>query len=195
MTNSEFEELMITTLIENEKLLLPFEGAVSIEKIESPDYCLCRGSYKIGVEITRAMDENLNKACVERNKLDKSIPFSPTLFENEKMSSKEIKKGLNKSREKLIGRPYKGDDLEKLVFSNIKNSIDKKILKFESYRKFEENWIYVYHDNRVSLEIESVVDRVSQYIETVDIMFDILLLKLGDSFYKFDGSGLITLSE
>jgi len=73
MTNFEIEESLMRSLIKSSELLLPFKGCICLDKIESPDYCLCDRFLKIGIEITRAMDENLSKAYSERDKLNKKI--------------------------------------------------------------------------------------------------------------------------
>ncbi len=91
-TNDKIENHLIKLFIDNcyEVLQLKLHD-VKIIKSESPDFVIDSNNKKIGVEITRALDQNLQKVHSIRNNEFNNIPFCPTLFEDKKMSKKKLK--------------------------------------------------------------------------------------------------------
>lgn len=195
-SNSDLEKHLYQLLIQNQEDLLPnYKNIVSSDITkESPDIRLYYDDgYILGIEITRSMDENLQKAYAIRDDMDKSLSFVPTIFENNKMSGDDIKRHLNKSKETLYGMPYKGNELEEKVFSNIQLSLEKKVKKFDTYEKFSKNWLYIYHSDRVSLDHQLVLELFQEYIKTIDFKFDCIILLLGKNFYRYQNKILHTI--
>ena len=194
MKTKEIEKILIDKLLENKNQFFPLSKNIKIDlDREQPDCCLYLDNLTIGIEITCSMDENLQKTKKIRNEIDSSLSFSPSLFENKKMSSNEIKEKLIKSKTKLIGSAYKGNELEENTFNNIKNSIDKKIKKFETYQKLDQNWLYIYHIDRVTLNKDIVIELILNYINFIELKFDVLIIKLGKHFFKFNNKNTYIL--
>jgi len=185
-TNNKIESHLIKLLTDNcyEVLQLKFHD-IEIIKSESPDFVINSNNKKIGIEITRALDQNLQKVHSIRDNNFGHISFCPTLFENKDMPKKEIIDLLQKSEKQLIGKPYVNNELEEKVFDNIKKSIVKKNEKFVNYNKFNKNILFIHTENRVTLDIKLVVQMVSLFISTIELLFDYIFLKLGDSIYYF----------
>jgi len=124
LTNYEIEDYLVKLLVNNcyEVLQLKLHN-LKIEKSESPDFIINSDNKVIGVEITRALDQNLQKVHSIRTDKLRKISFCPILFEGHSMSKKEIISLLKKSEKKLIGKAYLDDELENKVFENIKKSI------------------------------------------------------------------------
>lgn len=182
-TNDKIENHLIKLLTNNccEVLQLKFHD-IEIIKSESPDFIINSDNKKIGIEITRALDQNLQKVYSMR---DNEVSFCPTLFEDEKMSKKKIMKLLKKSKKQLIGTPYLNDELEEKVANNIQKAIIKKNQKFIKYKKFDQNILFIHAENRVSLDINLVIQKLSSFIATIELSFDYVFLKLGDFIYYF----------
>lgn len=78
------------------------------------------------------------------------------------------------------------DVVEKSIVKNIKKSIRRKMKKLGKYTKFDENWLYIYHEEEVLLDANMVADLVYKYLQKNNILYDVLLLKLGSSLYKMN---------
>lgn len=196
MAVNNIEKKCYDLLINNLEFLVPNYLKINYHtnNRESPDIAIhYEDDYSIGIEITLSTDENLEKAKAERNKVDRTITFLPTIFENKKMSGNKIKEHLDKSKNYIFGSAYKGNELEVKVFSNIQLSIEKKVKKFDFYEKFSENWLYVYHSNRVSLDHQIVLELLQGYLKTIDFKFDCIILLLGRKFYKYKNNILYTI--
>jgi len=189
-TNDKIESYLIKLLTDNcyEVLQLKFHD-IEIIKRESPDFAINSNNKKIGVEITRALDQNLQKVYSIRNNEVNNVSFCPTLFEDEKMPKKEIIKLLQKSKEQLIGTPYLNDELEEKVVNNIQKAVINKNQKFIKYEKFDQNILFIHAENRVSLDINLVIQKLSLFIATTELLFDYIFLKLGDFIYYFTENG------
>lgn len=189
-TNGKIENHLIKLLTDNcyEVLQLKFHD-IEIIKSESPDFVINSNNKKIGIEITRALDQNLQKVYSIRNNEVNNISFCPTLFEDEKMSKKKIVKLLEKSKEQLIGTPYLNDELEEKVVNDIQKAIINKNQKFIKYKKFDQNILFIHAENRVSLDIDLVIQKLSSFISTIELLFDYIFLKLGDFIYYFIENG------
>lgn len=183
------ENYLIELLINNcyEVLQLKLHN-FKIIKTESPDFIINSGNKRIGIEITRALDQNLQKVHSIRDEEFNKVSFCPTLFENQKMSKKKIIKLLQKSKEQLVGMPYLNDELEEKVVSDIKKAIINKNQKFIKYKKFDRNILFIHAENRVSLDINLVIQELSLFIATIELLFDYIFLKLGDFIYYFTES-------
>ncbi len=194
----DVEEFFLIQLFVNnccDYLNLDFKN-MERKKTESPDFIFNKDV--VGIEITRALDQNLTKADKKadsiRNKKFKNMSYCPTLFENEKdesMPGKEIEKLLEKSKNKLIGKPYVGKGLEGKVVNNIIKSIEKKLKKFKDYKKCETNILLVHAEDRASLDRTFVIDELKKYVCTKvnskDMPFNYICLKLADRFHFFHG--------
>jgi hypothetical protein len=187
--NDKIENYLIELLINNcyEVLQLKLHN-FKIIKTESPDFIINSGNKRIGIEITRALDQNLQKVHSIRDEEFNKVSFCPTLFENQKMSKKKIIKLLQKSKEQLVGMPYLNDELEEKVVSDIKKAIINKNQKFIKYKKFDRNILFIHAENRVSLDINLVIQELSLFIATIELLFDYIFLKLGDFIYYFTES-------
>ena len=185
-TNDKIEDYLIELLIKNcyEVLQLTLHNYKKI-KSESPDFIISSKNKKIGIEITRALDQNLQKVYSIRNNEFSHISFCPTLFENKDMSKKDIIGLLQKSEKQLIGKSYVDNELEEKVFNNIKKSIVKKNEKFMNYNKFNKNILFIHAENRVTLDIELVVQKISSFISNISLLYDCVFLKLGDYIFYF----------
>lgn len=182
MKQSSDEQYLIKIFCESCCDYLSFDcQKIEVEKTESPDFVLHDRNRHIGVEITKALDQNLQKAVSIRDEKFKSVPFCPTLFEDESMSGTEIKGWLEKSKTKLIGKPYKGDGLEEKTACNIIKAIEKKIIKFKNYTKYDYNILLIYVPNRVTLEHDITINIVKKY--TPKHSYSYICLKLGAFFY------------
>lgn len=182
MKKKEEEKQLLEKLLKSEVFLSLYEYKNINYNREKPDCCVITDNISIGIEVTISIDENLKKTREENKKFKNSVSFCPTLFEQEKMSSKEIETKLKD----IQGRPYAGDELEEITFDEIKKSIESKIKKFNNYEKFDKNWLYIYHDNRASLRVDILINYLKNYIEKLDFKFDSIILGIGDEFYKFD---------
>ena len=192
MRTKEIEKFLLNKLLENKDQLLPMHKNINIEyNKEKPDCHLYLDNLTIGIEITCAMDENLQKTRKIRDSLDSTIMFSPIIFEKKKMSSKEIRERLTLSKKNLVCSAYRGNEMEEDTFNHIKKSIDTKIKKFDTYQMLNQNWLYIYHNNRASLRKSIVIKLLLEYINSVEIKFDILIIKIGESFYKFNNFNLL----
>jgi len=177
-TNYEIEDYLVKLLVNNcyEVLQLKLHN-LKIEKSESPDFIINSDNKVIGVEITRALDQNLQKVHSIRTDKLRKISFCPILFEGHSMSKKEIISLLKKSEKKLIGKAYLDDELENKVFENIK--------KFIKYDKFHQNILFIHAENRVTLEINLVIQKISKFIPNINVLYDYIFLKLGNNIYYF----------
>lgn len=160
-----------------------------LKKSESPDFVLCNDNHSMGIEITRAVDQNLQKANQIRNKEYEDVAYCPSLFENKNMKSQEIKEWMRKSSTKIIGTPYVRDGLEDKEFYNIIQAIEKKIKKFDFYKNFDTNILLVHAKDRVTLNHDFVISKLKEYVSANEIKFDYIFLKLGDLFHSFSNSG------
>lgn len=185
-TNKEIENHLVQLLIRNCCEYLDIDSdSIKIEKSESPDYILSDGKNNIGLEISRALDQNLQKAVSKRDKEFKGVTFCPTAFEDRNMSSKEIANILKKSKTGLIGRPYLNDELEEKVACNIIKTILKKIEKFNNYRKFKKNILLVHSEDRVTLNRNFVITKIQEHVSENNVLFDYIVLKLANEFHFF----------
>ncbi len=182
-TNDKIENYLIKLLINNccEVLQLKFHD-IEIIKSESPDFIINSDNKKIGIEITRALDQNLQKVYSMR---DNEVSFCPTLFEDAEMSKEEIMELLKESKKQLIGTPYLNDELEEKVANDIQKAIIKKNQKFIKYEKFDQNILFIHAENRVSLDINLVIQKLSSFIANNEPPYDYIFLKLGDFIYYF----------
>jgi hypothetical protein len=187
--NDKIENYLIELLINNcyEVLQLKLHN-FKIIKTESPDFIINSGNKRIGIEITRALDQNLQKVHSIRDEEFNKVSFCPTLFENQKMSKKKIIKLLQKSKEQFVSMPYLNDELEEKVVSDIKKAIINKNQKFIKYKKFDRNILFIHAENRVSLDINLVIQELSLFIATIELLFNYIFLKLGDFIYYFTES-------
>lgn len=186
MTRNDIEKYLINLLVSNcNEVLQLCSHNIEIIKSESPDFTINSNNKKIGIEITRALDQNLQKAYSIRDNEVNNVSFCPTLFEDKNMSKKKIMKLLQKSKKQLIGTPYLNNELEEKVINNIQKTIINKNKKFIKYKKFNQNILFIHAENRVSLDINLVVQKVSSFIATTELLFDYIFLKLGDFIYYF----------
>ncbi len=184
---SDNEEYLIQLFVKNCCGYLNFD----YKKTESPDFVLYDGNNYIGIEITRALDQNLKKADSIRNSQFKDVAYCPTLFEDKNMESGEIKELLQKSKTHLSGGPYVGDGLEEKTVCNIIQAIEKKIKKFDTYTKYKENILLVHSEDRVTLNHDFVINKLKEYVSKNDIRFNFICLKLDKVFHFFSGSEYI----
>lgn len=181
-----FEQVLIQLFVENccEYLRLDCEKIV-IKESESPDFVLCDGNNCIGIEITKALDQNLQKAdCIKKRQF-KDAAYCPTLFEDKNMKSEEIAELLRKSKANLIGKPYFGDGLEEKTVCNIIKIIKQKLKKFDKYTQYERNILLVHSKDRVTLNHDFVINKLKEYVSKNDIRFNYICLQLGDLFHFF----------
>jgi len=68
---------------------------------------------------------------------------------------------------------------------NIEKEIDKKIKKFDSYKKFDKNILLVHSEIRASLDINIVIEKLANYTLNTNILFDFIFLKLSNKIYYF----------
>jgi len=181
--NDKIEKYLIKLLTNScyEILQLKFHN-IEIVKSESPDFVINSDNKKIGIEITRALDQNLQKVYSIRCN---QVSFCPTLFENTKMPKNEIIKLLAKSKKQLIGTPYLNNELEEKVANNIQKAIINKNQKFIKYKKFYQNILFIHAEDRVSLDSNLVIQKLSSFIATIKLSFDYIFLKIGDFIYYF----------
>lgn len=185
-TKDRIENHLIKLLLDNcYKMLQLNYDKITITKSESPDFIIGDCKNTIGIEITRALDQNMQKVSFIRDTEFNNTSICPTLFEDEQMSKQEIINLLNKSKDKLIGRPYKGYELEEKVSNDIIIAIDKKIKKFNSYKKFKKNILLVHSEMRASLDINIVIEKLVNYTLNTNILFDFIFLKLSNKIYYF----------
>lgn len=193
-TKDRIENHLIKLLLDNcYKMLQLNYDKITITKSESPDFIIGDCKNTIGIEITRALDQNMQKVSFIRDTEFNNTSICPTLFEDEQMSKQEIINLLNKSKDKLIGRPYKGYELEEKVLNDIVNAISKKIKKFDSYKKFNENILLVHSETRATLDIDMVTINLSKYlIENKDnIKYNSIFLKLGNQIFNFKNENIL----
>lgn len=192
-TNDKIENHLINLFFQNcyKSLFLDYDNSTII-KTEKPDYIIGDCQTTIGVEITRALDQNIQKVNNIKELEYKDIHICPTLFENKNMSREQIIKLLKKSKNKIIGKPYAGNGLEEKILKDIIKSINKKIIKYDTYLKFDKNILLVHSETRASLDIEWVINNLASYIFKTKIKFDFIFLKLGEIFYNFNSKKLKT---
>ena len=73
----------------------------------------------------------------------------------------------------------------KTKFLNIKKSIIRKNQKFIKYDKFHQNILFIHAKNRVTLEINLVIQKISKFIPNINVLYDYIFLKLGNNIYYF----------
>ena len=174
-TKEKIEDYLIKLLVNNcHEILQLIYTDITIIKSESPDFIVGDCTNTIGVEITRALDQNMQKVNFIRDIKFNNISICPTLFEDKQMPKKEIIYLLNKSKDKIIGYPYIGDELEEKVLKDIIEAINKKIVKYDNYLKFHKNILLIHSENRASLDIELVIKKLSRYIFNTNIKFDFI---------------------
>lgn len=186
-SNEKIEYHLLELLIQNcyEILDLKYDN-FEITKDESPDYIINSGCQNIGVEITRAMNQNLQKASsIVYENFHNDFSFSPTIFENKQMSKKEILNSLNRSANTLVGKAYKGYKLEENVLDNITNAIMKKIKKFKNYKQFDKNILLIHSENRASLDIDILIEKLTVFLVETNTLFDYIFLKISDKIFYF----------
>jgi len=185
-TKEKIENYLIKLLVDNCHEILQLEyNSTKLTKSESPDFIVDDCENIIGVEITRAMDKNVQWVNDIRGKCFENIAVSQTAYEDKNLTTKEINNILNKSKDKIIGKPYKGYKLEEKVTNDIISAISKKIKKFDSYKKFNKNILLVHSEMRASLDINIVIERLVKYTLNTDIVFDLIFLKLSNKLYYF----------
>ncbi len=91
---------------------------------------------------------------------------------------------MQKSEKQLIGRPYLDNELEEKIVNDIQKAIIIKNQKFIKYKIFDQNILFIHAENRASLDISVVVQKLSSFIS-----IDYIFLKLGDFIYYFTENG------
>ena len=87
MTRNDIEKYLINLLVSNcNEVLQLCSHNIEIIKSESPDFTINSNNKKIGIEITRALDQNLQKAYSIRDNEVNNVSFCPTLFEDKNLS-------------------------------------------------------------------------------------------------------------
>jgi len=188
LTKEDIENYLIKLLINNcyEVLKLEYKNII-VEKSESPDFIVSNNKISIGVEITRALDQNIKKVKNIRNDFFPGISFCSKSFENKAMSGKMIKDIFKRSNNKFAGGVscYKVNQFEEKVIKDIINSIIRKNKKFNKYKSFDKNILFIHSENRVSLDFNLVAQKISIFIKTNELSFDYIFLKLGYNIYYF----------
>ena len=72
--------IILQTEIENLNIIMPFNIKVS----DKPDIQIQTKNNSIGIEITFALNQTLQKAKIIRNELDSSLILEPSLYKNNK---------------------------------------------------------------------------------------------------------------
>lgn len=91
-TNDKIEDHLINLFFQNcyKSLFLDYDNSTII-KTEKPDYIIGDCQTTIGVEITRALDQNIQKVNNIKQLKYQDIHICPTLFENENIGMSPIK--------------------------------------------------------------------------------------------------------
>ncbi len=184
LNNKQDEELYLTlkilkTKINQLNITLPFNILIS----DKPDIRIQTENINIGIEITFALNETLQKAKRIRDKLDPSLILEPSLYKNNK-GRDYILKTLKKSNNRLIGSAYSNDELEYEVVEIILRAIEKKLKKYNSYSKFDKNYLFLYSDVLLADEhkiINLIIEKIS-YLNHEN--FDRIILRLQGKNYK-----------
>jgi len=168
----------LTTEMKNINLSFPY----TVEVKDKPDIRIIKNNKIIGIEIRFAINETLQKARMDREKINTSFLLEPSLYK-EKKSSKDIRKTIIKSNKKLIGSAYRGNELEEEVSELVLSSIKEKIKKYKGYDIFEHNYLMLYSD-RLIADKEVIIKMVNKKLMSIsDIPFDKIILRIQDMNY------------
>lgn len=188
-TNAQIENDLIELFIKNCKNYIFTDiSEIKKEKSESPDFILTNNSHLIGVEITRALNQNLQK-CIKINHkyFNGKMIISTIEFEqNKQMSKEEIIYQLKETKNKNIGKAYIGNDMEDLASDTIIESIKKKQNKFQNFEKFDKNILLIHREMEPSLDIKIVALNIDNYLKVNLLQFDFLFIKLSKYFLYFN---------
>ncbi len=176
--STEDEELyFVLRFLQNNinDICLSFPFSILLQ--DKPDIVL-EDQYKvIGIEITFAINESYQKAKMIRDEANTSLILEPSLYKNNK-DRKYIEDTIKKSNERLYGSAYIDDELEEVTAELILTSINKKIAKFITYDKFQENFLLI-NSEALFADEGVVVDYVRKKLEFMsDVFFDKMILRL-----------------
>ena len=150
--NIEIEYDLIRLLLKYYgKILFGDNVDIKVEKIEGPDFILSTSLKKVGVEITRSLNEN------DKTIFSHKIDFGP-LYTN----------------------------FEEIVSSQIIKSINKKIDKFESYKKLDENILLIDSESYSSTNTELVTRLVFNFLRNTEFFYNKIILKLSNELIIFE---------
>jgi hypothetical protein len=198
LTNEEIENHLIDLFINTcKKSIFIYDDNIKKIKSESPDFILTNDFSSIGVEITRSLNQNLQK-CFKINEQyhNGKVSICPSLFEKEiQMSRNDILKELEKSKNRIIGKAYVGNEMEKIVSNRIISSIEKKQNKFKNFKKFDKNILLIHCEMRPSLDINNVIKLIEDYLSETTFSFDFLFIKLSKYFLYFDNTQFLEYIE
>jgi len=180
--NKQDEELFLTLKILDEITLLNIETPFTITISDKPDIRIFSKNKEIGIEVTFAINEALQKAKKIRNSINPNLTLEPILHKLNK-DKKYIEKMLLKSNEILVGNGYEGDELEIETAKKIVSSIKQKMIKFMEYQKFNENFLLIYSEvlNVSPLKIISLINKELKFI--VNIPFNKIVVRFQNNNY------------
>ena len=151
-------------LIDMKKINLTFPYTIEIK--DKPDIRIFKNNYTIGIEITFAISQTLQKAKISRAKLNSNLLLEPGLYKKN-MSAKDIEKSILKSNNQLMGSAYSNYEIEEEIADQVLFSIKEKIKKFKGYQVFEENLLMLYSD-RLIADTDIVLEMINDQLKLFD---------------------------
>ncbi len=182
-TNNKQDEELYTVLkvLQTDYKALGVTFPFNVEVSDKPDIILDTNNCKIGVEVTFALNETLQKARKIRDKKDLKLDMEPSIYNIHRdwnHGKETIEQTIEKSNEKLIGPAYVDDESEKDVVNLILKSVHNKKKKFQAYKKFLKNYLVIYNDE-ISGDSEIVVDMIKNHLSLFGtIPFDKIILRI-----------------
>ena len=156
-----------------------------VEVSDKPDIILTTNSFDIGIEVTFALNQTLQKARRIRDKKDPKLDIEPSVYNIHKdwnHSEETIEQTIERSNDRLIGSAYVDDELEKDVVRLIVKSIHNKIEKSKGYKSCSKNYLVIY-SNELFVDSEIVADMVKNLLLLETIPFDEIILRIQDKTY------------
>jgi hypothetical protein len=187
-TNDKHDEELYTVLkvLQTDYKVLCVTFPFIIEKFETPDIILNTNNCEIGIEITFALNQTLQKARKIRDKKNPKLDMEPSMYNIHKdwdHSEETIEQTIEKSNDKLIGPAYVDDELEKDVVNLILKSVHNKIKKFQDYQKFSKNYLVIYSDELL-VDSKIIINVIKNHLSVLEIIpFDKIILRIQDKNY------------
>lgn len=169
---------------------------------DKPDFRILSTNDSIGIEVTKAIPEKLERAKVllENHFPDDAI-LEPEFFERDetKMVNDDIITIHKKSNTELFGPPSYGKSIEKRWIQGIINCVDVKTKKLNNneFAKFQMNWLLIYDDQtRSGLDKKYILNKLSvnfnNYFNEKELyIFDRIIILSGKYFYIVDSENVL----
>lgn len=178
-----------------------FNFPLKIIHRDIPDFLIEDSEYKIGIEFTESIPEQLARA---EALLEEHLPngyIEPEFFgwNAPARNNSEILEIIKKSQERLIGQGWTGNSIEEQWSKGIIDCINNKTIKLNKldFEKFDKNWLLIYdNQTRAFLDKKYVSNKINYLLsnywkDNKNIKFKKIFIESGNYFYIVDSSSFI----